>query len=244
MYTIYAEMSLEEREKVLANIAAKKEMRNYRRPLDYSEVQARQGDYVQQALQMNELKEQMENAIKNFKAQIKNLELRQEETLKEIDTKSRETSGVLYGLANQDLGRMMFYNKYGTLIDSRDLLPEERQANLFLDGAKPDAHRNRNAALTDLPIETANIVESITGKLSNEYIEEAQEVADMDGGVAGEHDRENVDKEYLKSIPHNEDGWERMSDAQLSAKYGTVNIDDIRKMVNRFGKWVMPKVDK
>ena len=237
-------MSLEEREKVLANIAAKKEMRNYRRPLDYSEVQACEKNYAQQGQQMKQLKEELENLTKDYKARIKNLEGRQEETLQEIATCTRETSGVLYGIANQDLSRMMYYNAYGSLIDSRDLLPEERQANLFLDGAKPDAHRNRNAALTDLPIETANIVESITGKLTNEHIEEAQEVADMDGGVAGEHDRENVDKEYLKSIPHNEDGWERMSDAQLLAKYGTVNIDNIRKMVSRVGKWVMPKGDK
>lgn len=223
MVTMYPELSLQERREALANLAVKQTTQTYSRHLEQSEVDAKRNEHCSGSVDLNRIKEEFKNIKKDYQAQIKNHEERLLHLLDVIKNQREETTGNIWWIPDYNTFRVLGYDQYGVLIDSRDMLPEERQAKLFI--AAPD--RNRNAALSDLPIETAEIIEDITGKLENE---QASSRPPMDMSEA-----------YLKSVPHTEEGWASLYPEQLQAKYGTDDLDAIRKMKKVFGKWVIQK---
>ena len=130
MLTIYQDMPLNEREEQLQKMAAKTEKRTYRRTLQQSEVDAERNKYTSNAIDLQVMEEELENLKKDYTAKIKAHEAMMKERLDKIKNGKEDISGNLYGLPNYQNSRMMFYDKYGELIDSRDLLPEEIQTKM------------------------------------------------------------------------------------------------------------------
>jgi hypothetical protein len=261
MFFLYPEMNAKERETVLSNQCAKKEMRNYSRSLTDSEVDNEKSRYINDAVEKANLEEALANLVKDYKKKIAGVEERMKERLGRIQSRKQPISGYLYGIANQQQGRMMFYDRFGELVDSRELLPDEKQGQLFL--------QSTNEALADLPLETAQVVMEITKEQTgNEAVEGAQVIGESDNHASNEELPQSpgnvfplnlddikpepqaegknqpwapTDQTTLNNFTHDEDGWEKMTDAQLLAKYGTVDISAIRTMVNVKGKWQQPK---
>ena len=65
------------------------------------------------------------------------------ERLEKIKFGKKQMSGTLYGIANHSEGRMMYYDVFGELIDSRDLLPDERQGRLNLNAPTETAKKGQ-----------------------------------------------------------------------------------------------------
>lgn len=268
IYFLYPDMSVKEREHVLSNQCAKKEMRNYSRTLSDSEINQEKTQLANDMVSKKKLEEALANLVKDYKAKIKTIDERTDERLERITNRKKTISGTLYGIANQQQGRMMFYDTFGELIDSRELLPDEKQGQLFL--------TQTNDALKDLPLETAQVVMDITkeneereaGQMDHEEqpVGEAQQLRESSDNAernAGELDENHpdylpftetkgeqqaeskpwspTDQTTLANFSHDEDGWAEMTDGQLSAKYGTIDISLIRTMVKVKGKWQAPK---
>lgn len=255
MFFLYPDMNVKERETVLSNQCAKKEMRNYSRTLSDAEINQDRAMLANDMVSKKKLEETLANLMKEYKEKIKNIDVRVDERLERITNRKKTISGTLYGIANQQQGRMMFYDNHGELIDSRELLPEEKQGQLFL--------TNTNDALKDLPFETAQVVKDITA----EHEERTQAQPGLDtqpaGGGTGDVIEEAhvipegsveqqpapqpwapTDQTTLANFSHDEDGWQNMTDAQLVAKYGSVDISLIRTMKLSKGKWQAPKESK
>lgn len=231
-YILYPEKSMQEREELLQNQAAKVEMRNYSRSLSDPEVNAERIRYVDDSVTLQRKKEELKNLTATYKDDIKALEALNEERLVTITSRKREQSGKLYGIANQAEKKMMWYDRYGELVDSRELTPDERQGTLFIDTAAGKVEVTPNtshAALGSGVITDAEIVEDDKPT----------------------HDVDRMDYEYLQSVSHDDKGWAILSNDQLMAKYGTTKLNVIKKMVfmpaedgEPYGKWVLPKKSK
>ena len=53
------------------------------------------------------------------------------EQLERVQNRSRKVYDTLYGVANPENGQMEFYDKFGELISSRGLTPDEFNGKLF-----------------------------------------------------------------------------------------------------------------
>ncbi len=157
----------------------------------------------------------MQNIVKEKKAEIGSLEERMDETLDKFKNGKITVSGVLYGLPDYATKRMMFYDQYGELIESRDLLPDELQGNAF---------GKKGGPFKELPLPTQDAI--------NQKLKDGEKDGSL--SIEGPNDEE---------FPHNEDGWEKMDDKQLMEKYGTAAIHDIRlmKWVPAEGKYLSPE---
>lgn len=237
MHLLYPDLPLKEREERLALEAKKKEMRNYKRTMQPSEIDAERGKFSADAIEKKKLEKQLENIVKELKGKISSIAACMDERLEKIDTGKTEISGYLYGLPDFSNKRMMWRDKFGELVDSRDLLPDEMTGMLY---APPV-----NGALADLPFQTQQVLQEITNEGGwPEHGKPGWEKADDETLLKwyGTVDLDIIDtmiwdksqQKYVaqkSTITHDEDGWAGATDADLNAIYGTVDISIIRTMV-------------
>lgn len=223
MLFIYSELSLKEREQVLTAEATVKETRNYQRSLQDSEVEFQEKNLARDMMAKHEEEEKLKNIKAEYADKLKNIDERIKERLDKIKNRKVTVTGTLWGKPNYENNRMLFYDKYGELVDSRDLLPTERQGNVF---------QKTNAALTDLPLETqsalaANGMVVYNGSNNQQPVKQEPTV-----------DGQGVE---IKEFTHDEAGWSKMSPEQLQEKYGTYDMLIIPKMVQESGgTWAVP----
>lgn len=130
---LYQDYSMKDREKLLSNIASKKENSSYSRSLTPEEIDREKDQYASKAIQLEDAIEEAKNAAKAAKTTIDSLKKLMEEKISKIRNGKEEAVGTLYGIPNQIDGKMLFYDKYGELIKTRDLTPDERQGRLFIE---------------------------------------------------------------------------------------------------------------
>lgn len=79
----------------------------------------------------------LEDAFEKIKQEYKTndnpLKLRNGEIIKTLRTNTVEEDGLVYNVANHEEGRMEMYSEHGHLVNTRPLMPEERQRNLSAD---------------------------------------------------------------------------------------------------------------
>lgn len=228
MFIKYPDLGIKEREEQLQNECAKKEMRNYSHSLQQSEIDGETREYAQDGMELNQLKEQIKNIKDDYAAKIKAVEDRMIERLEKIKFGKKTLSGYLYGVADHTTKRMMYYDKFGELIESRDLLPDEMQGRLFI-------HEKKKAG--DQPFETNVDTRTQEEKDADDKI--AKDVK-PDFTPVQKNDTKRASK-GKKQFEHNEDGWAQMGDAELLDKYGTIDISIIRTMQLVGEKWLEPK---
>jgi len=239
MVIIYPDLSIEDREQLLKNQAAKQVIGEYQRSMQESEVSNEEKKLSHDFIEKQKLEAQLQKFSQEIKGQIKNLDATMMERSEKIKSRKHTVHGTQYGIANHAEGRMMFYDKFGELVDSRELLPEERQGQLFIGKHSAASGKKSYTIAEDLPTESAQVVgdilDSVMPTVSNDGKYEDAVILDTD------YEDEATDKKTLDAIPHSEDGWMSMSDKQLIAKYGTTDIEKIRLMRKAFGKWITPK---
>lgn len=129
---IYEGYSMEDRVTMLKNQAAKVQVDTYNRSLSANEVDAEKDRYSRDAIELERQQDEMKRQIDHMKSGMEAVKTLMKERLTRIKTGQMEVRGTLYGVADQNNGRMNFYDQYGELINSRDLTPDERQGRLFL----------------------------------------------------------------------------------------------------------------
>jgi hypothetical protein len=158
---------MKDREKLLSNMAAKRENSSYSRSLTQEEIDREKDQYASKAIQLEDAIEEAKNAAKVAKTTIEALKKIMEEKIGKIRNGKEEAVGTLYGIANQHDGKMMFYDKYGELIKTRDLTPDERQGRLFIDNDPSQATAGDvTIQVTDHEAVNTEINESVEGAAS------------------------------------------------------------------------------
>lgn len=152
---IYQEYNMQDRIKMLQNLAVKSEIKTYNRSLTDSEIEMEKDKFSSDAIEKDRQEKELKNTQERMKAGIKSVETLMEERLERIKSGQTEITGTLYGLPNHDKGVMNFYDGYGERINTRPLTPDEKQGRLFIgDDPKPEPSGPES------PIEEAIYVES------------------------------------------------------------------------------------
>lgn len=138
---IFPDATPQEREEALKAKAVKTESRTYPRTLSPNEISVEKHRYAQDAIERDSLKEEAKQHADDYKARITALEDKMAECLGKVKHGKTDVTGWLYGIVNHDEKLMAFYDKYGELINSRELLPEEAQGHLFVDPAASTAKK-------------------------------------------------------------------------------------------------------
>jgi len=125
------ELSAKDRMIVLQQNADKAENKTYQKPLTDEEKTARRLELTENSIELFDLREKKKEASKVFKIQIDPLEKANTKLLTEIRTGQASVEGIIFHMANHEDGMMEFYDGEGYLIESRRLLPAEKQGNLM-----------------------------------------------------------------------------------------------------------------
>lgn len=129
---IYPNVSQEERVQMLKKMCRTKEQRTYTKSLSDVEVAGAEKKHAADAMRIQQLKDDLKEHTTRVKGQIKELDTTQLERLEEIANRRRQVYDWVYGLPDQQGGKMMFYDGAGELIDSRELYESEKQKVLFV----------------------------------------------------------------------------------------------------------------
>lgn len=140
---IFGTVPQEEREKLLHSHSVKFERTTFTQALTDDELQIESAEYIRGSIDLDRMESQAKEASDEWKKKIKKREGELEESLDRIKQGRREVTGVLFHIPNHAEQKMLLYNKYGELIDTRPLKEEEKQARAFIDGpggtvANPD----------------------------------------------------------------------------------------------------------
>jgi hypothetical protein len=221
---LYQDYSMKDRERLLSNMAAKKENRSYSRSLTQEEIDREKDQYASRAIELEDAIETAKAEAKSAKAQIEALKKIMEEKINKIRNGKEEAVGVLYGIPDQHNGKMLFYDKYGELINTRDLTPDERQGRLFIDNESSQGA----AGNVTIPVENhdalaAEVIETVEGAASIEV----QDVEFEEGHVF--HQAEVLEQEYSETdfqIPIEEVSVEEKPKKRKSRKKSEAQADE------------------
>lgn len=79
------------------------------------------------------LKERFETAKQLYKTESTPLNQRNDEIIKSLRANAIEIEGMVYSVADQDSSQMLSFDENGNFLQSRPLLPEERQRSIAVD---------------------------------------------------------------------------------------------------------------
>lgn len=88
-------------------------------------------NYVENGIRLKDVEVEAKASADSFNAKKTAIKKEMEEQLERVQNRSRKVYDTLYGVANPENGQMEFYDKYGELISSRALTPDEFNGKLF-----------------------------------------------------------------------------------------------------------------
>jgi len=140
MKNLFADSAPEEREAMLKEMATKTELQSVRR--FYSEDEKGQmKDYLStETIGLLEQKEQFAEIKKEFNKVIATHNKEIVKVAKDLKKGYSEQSENVYGVADHERDMMDFYDTRGEYLNSRRLLPEERQVTILQMDSKTGTH--------------------------------------------------------------------------------------------------------
>lgn len=182
------DLNVKQREQELKKLCVTEKEENFFRTLTDSDVDKEKHLYAEKGGELKEKKAEAKASAETFKTATQAIEKDMDERLERIQTRKRKVYDKLYGLANYGTGLMEFYDRFGELIDSRKLTPDETTGQLFNNegGASPNAEdKQLGYEATDLE----------DGQTAHEDIQDAEfeEVHDAEVAPAGEPDPSDTD---------------------------------------------------
>jgi hypothetical protein len=126
------EVSAKERKAIMESNSEKVENTTYLKPLTDEEVTAKRELLADNSIKLSDLAEKKASAMKEFKLQMDPLAIENNMLLHEIRSKQKKVDGTLYHMANHETEMMEIYDEDGYLLETRRLLPSEKQARLFI----------------------------------------------------------------------------------------------------------------
>lgn len=121
----------EAREELLKSHAYSIDEMVYSRTLTDEELGKVKDDYVQNNIKLHTFKEQLDNIKEDYKQKMKPLELLGREKIVQLKSRTIDEEGEVFAIDDQEQKIMYFVNKYGEVISSRPLLPDERQTSIL-----------------------------------------------------------------------------------------------------------------
>lgn len=103
----------------------------YMKPLTEEELNIRRDDLAQAAMQKSVLEDELAQVKKDYKDKIDPLTKSFSENLKAIKLKATEVTGPTHKIPDYENHAMHFVAPDGTVVNSRPMLPEERQYTIM-----------------------------------------------------------------------------------------------------------------
>ena len=97
----------------------------YNRTLTDSEIEREKTNYVDNGIRLKDVEVEAKASADSFNAKKTAIKKEMDEQLERVQNRSRKVYDTLYGVANPENGQMEFYDKFGELISSRGLTPDE-----------------------------------------------------------------------------------------------------------------------
>lgn len=144
--TFGPELSYVEREKLLRKLCVTEREDNFFRSLTDSDVDKEKHLYAERGGELKDKKAEAAASAQAFKAVVQALEKDMDERLERIQTRKRKVYDKLYGLPNYDKGTMQYFDRFGELIDTRILTPDEMTGQMFDNAGEP-----KDAEFKELP---------------------------------------------------------------------------------------------
>lgn len=172
--TMYADMSRDEREKLMAAQCLRTEIVDYSRTLSDDETVAEQNSYTREAMGLEALEAEFKQVQASFRSRIKAIKDVMTQSLKVISTGKRQLNGKLFLFPDHQSNEMRYFDVYGELVNKRPLIPQERQTKLFIgadaEGAKhgeDNGHLTEDANFEIVPASPGHTEEETAGPVSD-----------------------------------------------------------------------------
>ena len=123
--------TIDERVKQLEKTCYTKGEENYSRTLTESEIEREKGYYVENGARLKDVEAEAKASAESFNAKKTAIKKEMDEQLERVQTRSRKVYDTLYGVVDNENGTMQFFDKYGELISTRKLTPDEYHGKLF-----------------------------------------------------------------------------------------------------------------
>ena len=123
--------TIDERVKQLEKTCYTKGEENYSRTLTESEIEREKGYYVENGGRLKDVEAEAKASAESFNAKKTAIKKEMDEQLERVQTRSRKVYDTLYGVVDNENGTMQFFDKYGELISTRKLTPDEYHGKLF-----------------------------------------------------------------------------------------------------------------
>lgn len=121
-----------ERLELLKQNADKAEKTTYYRELTQDELDSKREQFVDNAIRVSSLEDELTDYKEKYKALIKPHKDENSVLQVEIKTGKAEVNGTLFHMANHSEGYMETYDENGEMVQSRRLRPDEKQGRLFV----------------------------------------------------------------------------------------------------------------
>jgi|SRR6185437_3620727 len=133
---IYQELMPDDRKAQMAADAAKYDSIPFLKELTQEEIDVKNQQVSGNCIKVFKLKEELKGIKEDFKDRIEPLEKETRQLCRQVETGLEEVTGTLFYFPDFETNMMNIYDEMGFLQSSRRLLPEEKQARLFVAHSK------------------------------------------------------------------------------------------------------------
>lgn len=126
----FKDLSAEERKQNLEGMSAKIEEGEYTKKLSKEELDVAKSELADVSIEIAKIEDEKKEMVDKFKEILKPKGKKYSELLEAIKFKSIRKKGTLYLVDDQEEGVMYYFDENAICVDSRALLPQERQTHL------------------------------------------------------------------------------------------------------------------
>ena len=129
--SFYPELSTDERIKQLKKVCKSKTVKVFKRSLTESDIEKELRVYADLGIKLQDAEAEKSEVVKLHNEGIKAIEAEQNVSLDVIKNGKKEVSDDLWSVPNYNTGQMETFDKFGELIETRGLTPDEHTGHLF-----------------------------------------------------------------------------------------------------------------
>lgn len=139
------DLSTDERVKELKKVCKTKTVKAFKRSLTESDIEKELRVYADLGIKLQEAELEKSEIVKTHNEGIKAIEAEMDVSLDVIKNGKKEVSDDLYLVPNYDSGQMETFDRFGELIETRRLTPDEHTGHLFNnDGSETESNEPEN----------------------------------------------------------------------------------------------------
>lgn len=128
---IGAEYPEDQRLEILKDNCDAVEITGYTRRFTPDELLQKKEELAEISIQINDVEEEKANAMAEFKAQLKPLNEQKTSLLTQLKKKSEFVEDECYKFIDNEDRMVGYYDKAGTLVSSRAIMPQEMQKTIY-----------------------------------------------------------------------------------------------------------------